>query len=209
MTREGTSVGTSVCRSCAVHAVHFHQTAAQPTEGGEALQAFNTLVSAIGACLALFAGQPNPLLNQISTVQSNSLWTLPRTLLVNGELGNLSVAAVRYGPSCPPLASFILALFNIFIPPDASQHPAFPLRNNFRLRHFHAVIPSACVYFADVPPHTSGSPDSQPVSLPIAPVRTALPPSTAAFAKARALSMRGQSITLDWEEIRSPGPEVS
>jgi putative lipase involved disintegration of autophagic bodies len=40
-------------------------------------------------------------------------------------------------------------------------------------------------------------------------VRTARPQSAAAFAKARALSTRGQSATLHWEEDEIPGPDVS
>jgi hypothetical protein len=109
----------------------------------------------------------------------------------------------------PSLTNFILALLSIFFPPDVSQQPIFPLRNNFRLRHFHAVTPSAHVYFADVPIHSSLHADSQPLSIPVVPVRTARPPSAAVFAKARALSMRGQSTTLDWEEDQIPGPDVS
>jgi hypothetical protein len=109
----------------------------------------------------------------------------------------------------PSLTNFILALFGIFLPSDVSQHPTFPPRNTFRLRHFHAVTPSAHVYFADIPLYASLHADSQPFSIPIAPVRTARPPSAAAFAEARALSMRGQSATLDWDEDQIPGPDVS
>jgi hypothetical protein len=109
----------------------------------------------------------------------------------------------------PSLTNLILTLFSIFSPRDVSQHPTFPLRNSFRLRHFHAVTPSAHVYFADVPLHSSLHADSQPLSIPVAPVRTARPPSAAAFAEARALSMRGQSTTLDWDEDQIPGPDVS
>lgn len=110
----------------------------------------------------------------------------------------------------PSLTNFILAFFSIFLPPEVFE-PTFPLRNtlNFRLRHFHAVTPSAHVYFADVPPHPSLYGDSPPLSIPIAPVRTVRPSSDAAFAEARALSMRGQSATLDWEEDEIPGPDVS
>ena len=71
------------------------------------------------------------------------------------------------------------------------------------------VTPSAHVYFADIPLHTSLHPDSQPLSIPIAPVRTARPPSTAAFSEARVLSMRGQSTTLDWKVDDIMGPDVS
>ena len=111
----------------------------------------------------------------------------------------------------PSLTNFIFTFFNIFLPPDVSQRPIFPAHNtlDFRLRHFHAVTPSAHVYFADVPIHSSLHADSQPLSIPIAPVRTARPPSAAAFAEARALSMRGQSTALDWEEDQMPGPDVS
>jgi lipase ATG15 len=113
----------------------------------------------------------------------------------------------------PSLTNFIFVLYSIFFPPDVSQRPMSPLRNtlNFRLRHFHAVTPSAHVYFADGPLHSSLHPDSQPqpLSIPIAPVRTARPPSAAAFSDARALSMRGQSTALDWEEDDIMGPDVS
>ena len=112
----------------------------------------------------------------------------------------------------PSLTNFILTFFSIFLPPEIFQ-PTFPPHNtlNFRLRHFHAVTPSAHVYFADVPLYSSSSlyDDSQPLSIPIAPVRTARPPSEAAFTEARALSMRGQSTTLHWEEDEIPGPDVS
>ncbi|KAI9457146.1 alpha/beta-hydrolase [Russula earlei] len=80
---------------------------------------------------------------------------------------------------------------------------------HFRLRHFHAVTPSAHVYFADVPLHSSLHTDAQPLSIPIAPIRTARPQSAEAFAEARALSMRGQSAALGWEEDEIPGPDVS
>jgi hypothetical protein len=111
----------------------------------------------------------------------------------------------------PSLTNLILVLFSIFFPPDVSQRPTSSLRNtlNFRLRRFHAVTPSAHVYFADVPLHSPLHPDSQPLSIPIAPVRTAHPPSAAAFSEARALSMRGQSTTLDWEQDDIMGPDVS
>jgi len=111
----------------------------------------------------------------------------------------------------PSLTNFIFALYSLFFPPDVSQRPSFPLLNtlNFRLRHFHAVTPSAHVYFADVPLHSSLHHDSQPLSIPIAPVRTARLPSAAAFSEARALSMRGQSTTLGWEEDEITGPDVS
>ena len=111
----------------------------------------------------------------------------------------------------PSLTNFIFTFFNIFLPQDVSQRPISPLDNtlNFRLRQFHAVTPSAHVYFADLPLHSSLHADSRPLSIPIAPVLTARPPSAAAFAEARALSMRGQGMTLDWEEDQIPGPDVS
>ena len=111
----------------------------------------------------------------------------------------------------PSFANPILAFFSIFLPTDVSQRPILPVHNtlNFRLRHFHAVTPSAHVYFADVPLHSSYHADPQPLSIPIAPVRTARPPSAAAFAEARALSMRGQSVALDWKEDQIPGPDVT
>ena len=111
----------------------------------------------------------------------------------------------------PSITNFIFALYSVLFPPDVDQRPPLPLRNtlNFRLRRFHAVTPSAHVYFADVPLHSSLHPDSQPLSIPIAPVRTARPPSAAAFSEARALSMRGQSTTLDWKVDDIMGPDVS
>ena len=107
----------------------------------------------------------------------------------------------------PSLTNLILTFFSIFLPPEIQTPPHNTL--NFRLRHFHAVTPSAHVYFADVPLYSSLHEDSQPLSIPITPVRTARPPSAAAFAEARALSMRGQSTTLDWQEDEIPGPDVS
>jgi len=111
----------------------------------------------------------------------------------------------------PSLANFILTFFNVFFPSDVPQRPTPPLHNtlDFRLRHFHAVTPSARVYFADVPSNSSLHADAQPFSVPISPVWTARPWSAAAFAEARALSMRGQSATLDWEEGEILGPDVS
>jgi hypothetical protein len=126
-------------------------------------------------------------------------------------LGSLRKEAVPPPPMLPSLTNFIFALYSLFFPPDVSQRPTFPLRNtlNFRLRHFHAVTPSAHVYFADVPLHSSLHHDSQPLAVPIAPVRTARLPSAAAFSEARALSVRGQSTTLGWEEDEITGPDVS
>ena len=108
----------------------------------------------------------------------------------------------------PSLTNFIFAFYSIFFPPDVSHRP---LRNNvnFRLRHFHAVTPSAHVYFADVPLHSPLHPDSQPLSIPITPVRTTRPPSAAAFSEARVLSRRGQSTTLNWEDDTIMGPDAS
>ena len=111
----------------------------------------------------------------------------------------------------PSLTNIFFVLYSIFFPPDVSQRPTSPLRNtlDFRLRHFHAVTPSAHVYIADVPLHPSFHPDSQPLSIPIAPVRTVRPPSAAAFSEARAFSRRGQRTTLSWEEGNITGPDVS
>ena len=111
----------------------------------------------------------------------------------------------------PSLANLIVTFFSIFLPPNVPQSTSPLSRHtpNFRLRHLHAVTPSAHVYFADVPPHSSLYPDAQPLSIPISPVRTARPHSAAAFAEARALSMRGQSSALHWEEDEIPGPDVS
>src|SRR5579863_2021560 len=111
----------------------------------------------------------------------------------------------------PSFANFIVAFFSIFLPRDVPQHPSPLSRHtpNFRLRHMHAVTPSARVYFADVPSHSSLYTDAQPLSIPISPMRTVRPHSAAAFAEARALSMRGQSTALHWEEDEIPGPDVS
>jgi lipase ATG15 len=111
----------------------------------------------------------------------------------------------------PSFTNLIFIFFSVFLPPDVAQHHSAPSRNtlNFRLRHLHAVTPSANVYFADVPPHASLHADAQPLSIPISSVRTARPQSAAAFAEARALSMGGQSATLHWEEDEIPGPDVS
>jgi len=108
----------------------------------------------------------------------------------------------------PSLTNFLFTFFNVFLPPDVPQHPTRDTLN-FRLRHFHAVTPSAGVYFADVPSHSSLHADATPFSIPISPVRTVRPRSAAAFAHARALSMRGQSAALDWDEDEIPGPDVS
>jgi lipase ATG15 len=111
----------------------------------------------------------------------------------------------------PSLANFIFAFLSIFLPPDVAQRSSVPSRNtlNFQLRHLHAVTPSAHVYFADVPPHSSLHTNAQPLSIPVSPVRTARPQSAAAFAEARALTMRRQSATLDWHEDVIPGPDAS
>jgi hypothetical protein len=111
----------------------------------------------------------------------------------------------------PSLTSFISLLFSIFLPPDVQKRPISHPHNtlNFRLRHFHVVTPSAQVYFADATLHNSLHADTQPLSIPISPVRTARPPSAEAFAEARFLSMRGQSAALVWEVDDIPGPDVS
>jgi len=108
----------------------------------------------------------------------------------------------------PSLTNFLFTFFNVFLPPDVHQHPTRETLN-FRLRHFHAVTPSAEVYFADVPSHSSLHAEAPPFSIPISSVRTVRPRSAAAFAQARALSMRGQSATLDWDDDEIPGPNVS
>jgi lipase ATG15 len=110
-----------------------------------------------------------------------------------------------------PLTNLISLFFGFFLPPDVSRrfisHPYNTL--DFRLRHFHAVTPSAHVYFADVPFHSSLHTDVQPLSIPTSPVRTARPQSAAAFAEARSLSIRGQSAVLDWEVEDIQGPDIS
>ena len=108
----------------------------------------------------------------------------------------------------PSLTNFLFTFLNLFLPPDIPQHPTRDTLN-FRLRHFHAVTPSAKVYFADVPSHSSLHAEAPPFSIPISPVGTVRPRSAAAFAQARALSMRGQSAALDWDEDWIPGPDVS
>jgi lipase ATG15 len=111
----------------------------------------------------------------------------------------------------PSFANLIFIFFSIFLPQDPAQHHSSSSRNtlNFRLRHLHAVTPSANVYFADVPPHSSLHANAQPLSIPTSSVRTARPQSAAAFSEARAMSMCGQSATLHWEEDEIPGPDVS
>lgn len=111
----------------------------------------------------------------------------------------------------PSLTNFISTLLSIFLPTDAFKHLVTRPHDtlDFRLRHFHAVTPSAHVYFADVPLHSSLHTVTQPLSIPISPVRTARPPSAAAFAEARALSMRGRGVSLDWRVDEIPGPDVS
>ena len=108
-------------------------------------------------------------------------------------------------------ANFFFALFSLFPLPNVPQRPMRPPRNalNFRLRHFHAVTASANVYFADAPFDSFLYTDAEPLSIPIAPIRTARPESAEAFAEARALSMRGQSAVLRWDEEEIPGPDVS
>ena len=108
----------------------------------------------------------------------------------------------------PSLTNLFFTFLNLFLPPDIPQHPTRDALN-FRLRHFHAVTPSANVYFADVPSHSSLHAEAPPFSIPISPVGTVRPRSAAAFAEARALSMRGQSAALDWDEDWIPGPDVS
>jgi hypothetical protein len=111
----------------------------------------------------------------------------------------------------PSFTRFVSPLLSIFFPPDIPKrllsHPHHTL--NFRLRHFHAVTPSAHVYFADAPLHASVHPDKQLLSIPISPVRTARPQSAAAFSEARTLSRRGRSAALDWGVDDVPGPDVS
>jgi hypothetical protein len=101
------------------------------------------------------------------------------------------------------VANFIFSLFNIFF----HQRPISSQPLSFHLRHFHAVTPSAHVYFADAPSTLNA--DTQPLSISTAPVRTARPLSAAAFSEARALSMRAQTTALDWEDHDIPGPDVS
>jgi lipase ATG15 len=105
-------------------------------------------------------------------------------------------------------AHLILPLFNILFPPNVPQRPISQTLT-FRLRHFHAVTPSAHVYFADASSLSTLNADTQPLSISTAPVRTARPISATAFSEARALSMRAQSVALDWEDHEIPGPDVS
>ncbi|KAH9041620.1 alpha/beta-hydrolase [Lactarius pseudohatsudake] len=112
-------------------------------------------------------------------------------------------------PCCLSFANFILPLFNILFPPNFPQRPIYSRKLTFNLRHFHAVTPSAHVYFANAPLRSTLNADTQPLSISTAPVRAARPPSAAAFSEARALSMRTQTAALDWEEDEIPGPDVS
>ncbi len=105
--------------------------------------------------------------------------------------------------------NLISPLLHIFFPPNVPQHPISSQTLTFRLRHFHAVTPSAHVYFADAPTPSTLNADTQPISISTAPVRTTRPQSVAAFSEARALSMRGQSAALDWEDHEIPGPDIS
>jgi len=108
----------------------------------------------------------------------------------------------------PSLTNFLTTFLDLFLPPGVLQHPTRDALN-FRLRHFHAVTPSANVYFADVSSHSSLHAEAPPFSIPISPVGTVRPRSAAAFTQARALSVRGQSAALDWDEDWIPGPDVS
>ena len=106
-------------------------------------------------------------------------------------------------------ANFILPLFNIFFPPNVPQHPISSKALTFQLRHFHAVTPSAHVYFADAPSPSTLNADTQALSISTAPVRTARPIHAATFSEARTLSMRAQCAVPDWEDQEIPGPDVS
>ena len=105
-------------------------------------------------------------------------------------------------------ANLIFPLFNIFFSPNAPQRPISNTLT-FQLRHFHAVTPSAHVFFADAPSRSTLNTDTQPLSIPTAPVKTARPLSAAAFLEARALSMHAQPTAPDWEDHEIPGPDVS
>ena len=106
-------------------------------------------------------------------------------------------------------ANFIFSLFNIFFPLNVPQRPISSQTLTFQLRHFHAVTPSAHVYFADAPSRSTLNADTQPLSISTAPVRIARPLSAAAFSEARALSMRTQTAALDWDDPEISGPDVS
>ena len=102
-------------------------------------------------------------------------------------------------------ANFIFPLLDLFFPPNVPRRPILSQTLTFQLRHFHAVTPSAHVYFADAPSRSTFNADIQPLSISTAPVRTARPLS----AETRALSMRAQPAALDWEDHEIPGPDVS
>ena len=91
----------------------------------------------------------------------------------------------------PSLTKFIFTFSTIFLLVDVSRRPISPLHStlNFRLQYFHAVTPSAHVYFADVPIHSSLHANSQPLSIPIAP-RADGTPTICRVAETRALYAR-------------------
>ena len=105
----------------------------------------------------------------------------------------------------PSLTNFVFTFSTIFLLVDVSRRPISPLHStlNFRLHHFHAVTPSAHVYFADVPIHSSLHANSQPLSIPISP-RADGTPTICRVAETRTLSTRGQSAMLDWEVDQIP-----
>ncbi len=119
------------------------------------------------------------------------------------------------------LANIALSILSKFFPSEVAEHhpharpPPFNNALDFRLRHMHAATSSARVYFADLPPGGPGAASSvsdlasPPVSIRSSRVRTARPPSFAEIARARQISMRGQSAALDWEEEDVPGPDVT
>ncbi|KAH9168814.1 alpha/beta-hydrolase [Lactarius sanguifluus] len=119
------------------------------------------------------------------------------------------------------LANLALSILSKFLPSEVAEHhpharpPPFNNALDFRLRHMHATTSSARVYFADLPPGGPGAASSSsdiaspPVSIRTSPVRTARPPSFAAIARARHMSMRGQSAALDWDEDDVLGPDVT
>ncbi len=97
--------------------------------------------------------------------------------------------------------------------PDVAQRPTFPLRNtlNFRLRHFHAVAPPSALHTHILPtfpytPLSTLTPSLYQYQSLSCGRRVHRPPQP--FWK-HGPSMRGQSMTLGWEEDEITGPDVS
>ncbi|KAJ7778596.1 Alpha/Beta hydrolase protein [Mycena maculata] len=91
-------------------------------------------------------------------------------------------------------------------PADNATPSPSPIR--FQLRHEHAVLNGSRSVFSDVPSSSSFLDDYYTV--PTTSLTTHRPPSAAAYADARALSMqRAQSPVLAWDSVRVAGPDIS